>query len=73
MNTDIECQVCGKHGAIFTGFTAEWGMDERDTENTPENLPYGKAWVCLTCLDKLPYVPAADDNKIFDRKENFND
>lgn len=50
------CEKCGKEDTLFTGFSGE-GMDARDAENTPDNLPGGCAWLCPECLDAIPYAP----------------
>jgi hypothetical protein len=65
--TNIPCEVCGNLGAIFTGFQGE-GPDARDAENTPDNLPFGKAWVCLDCLDTLSCVVAEDEIEPYEQE-----
>lgn len=46
----MKCERCGHTPAYFTGYCdPENGPSELDCDNTPDSLPYGKAWLCAPC------------------------
>lgn len=47
----MNCERCGKSDAIFLGVHSDSGPSALETDNTPENLPGGYGWLCISCLE----------------------